>query len=202
MPTPDGPQSATPAAFLPAGCASGTMNVRHTTAPVFDVERVQAAAERAALVARLARGGFFHRRDRDEEAILVERRRSGDARVRMFVEPARPELASRCRVERVDVRAGVAEVDGVAARPFARPERERRPHAALRRERPVDAAALRVERVDRAVLAADEDAAAGDGRLRPGRRRVGKSERPLQRQLRHLLGVSARPAAPIGIACW
>jgi hypothetical protein len=38
------------------------------------------------------------------------------------------------------------------------------------------------------VLAANEDASAGHGWLRPRRRRVGKSDRPLECELRHLRG--------------
>ena len=59
MPTPDGPHSVTPAAFLPAACGSGTMNVRQSDRAGLGVERVEAAAEGAALVALLAGRGFF-----------------------------------------------------------------------------------------------------------------------------------------------
>ena len=80
-------------------------------------------------------------------------------------------------------------------------DRDRRAHAALRGERPHDAAARRVERIDGPVLAADEQASAGDGRLRPRRRRVRKSERPLEMEPRHLLRGQARLLAPAENAC-
>src|SRR6185312_15094196 len=69
-----------------------------------------------------------------------------------------------------------------------RRDRDGRAYAAARAERPADAAARGVERIDGAVLAADEYASKGDSRLRPGGRRVGKSEGPLQRQPRDVGG--------------
>ena len=74
-------------------------------------------------------------------------------------------------------------------------------HAGLRLERPDGAAGRRVERVDEAALAADEQTSADDGRLRARGRRVRKTERPLQRQLRHLRGGEAAVRRPAGSAC-
>jgi hypothetical protein len=91
---------------------------------------------------------------------------------------------------------GVPSAGAGAARLADRANRDRRADAAVRLERPHDAAGPRVERVDDSVLAADEQPSAGDGRLRPGRCRVRKAERPLQTKARHLLGGEA------GVIAW
>ena len=140
----------------------------------------------------------------------MQRQRSGDAGVHVFVDSASPAQLPRGGVQRVDVGARVAEVHGASRARRLVADGQRGADPALRGERPVDAARLRIERVDGAVLAPDEQASTGDGRRRPGRRGVRKPERPLEREPRHVgggqsglvrrliprVGVRRRPACP------
>src|SRR5207247_5449929 len=65
-------------------------------------------------------------------------------------------------------------------------DRDRRAHGGSSREVPVDAASRGVERVDVAALAADEHAAADNGRLSISSDVPWKSERPFELHSRHL----------------
>ena len=110
----------------------------------------------------------------------------------MILEIALPDLLAGGGVERVRVRASVAEVRDVFPRAAgARSNHHARADAALGLERPDDAAALRVERVHRAALAAHEQAAASDRRESAGRVCIREAEGPFERQLRHLIGGEA-----------
>ena len=171
------------------------MYVFQITRPGRRIERAHAAAERAALVARIGALRFLVRRDRHVQTAVMQRRRSGDPRERMVVHLARPHDAAGLGVQRVGVRRGVAEVDERAGGAVARTDRNRRAHAARGAERPVNASGLRVERVDRAVLTADVDAAAatvGDDQATDA---SGKPERPLQREPRDVGGGESRHLA-------
>ena len=112
----------------------------------------------------------------------------------MLFHLARPQRTSGRRVERVDESLLVGEVRRVRALTGAagtRGDGDRRANAAVCGEGPDDASARGVERVHRAVLAADEQPSAGDRRLRPRRRRVGKAEGPLEMQSRDVCGGDA-----------
>src|SRR4029077_15661568 len=113
------------------------------------VERHDAAAEGAAFVGELRGRHFFDRRDRHVQAAVVERRRAGDARERVRVDLLFPDHFTGERVERVDVRFQVADIDRVLVARAA--DARRRAYAGGRLERPVDAARAGVERIQRAV---------------------------------------------------
>ena len=146
------------------------------------VERNDAAAEAAACVSGRP-AAFFVRRCGDVEAAVVERGRAGQPHERMLVDLPAPQQSAGRRVQRVREPFLIRKVRGVGdlpAGPRPSADRDGRAHAAERREGPRDTAARGVERTDRAVLAADKQPAAGNRRLRPGRRRVGETKRPLE----------------------
>ena len=164
------------------------------------VERGDAAAERAALVARLSALTFFaDTGQRHIQPSVVERGGARGAREDVIVQLARPDLATGVGVHRVRRRRAVGEVHGVAAlsvRALVGTDRDGCPDAGLRVVPPVGASRLRVEREDVAALAADEHAVADDGRLRAGGVHTGKPDRPLEFQLRR---VGCRDAALRGV---
>src|SRR5262249_29716440 len=126
------------------------------------------------------------RRHRDIEPVLIQRRRTGNVRRRMRLDVLCPELRARRGVQRVDVRAAIAKIDGRRC-PRGRAENDGGPYAGFRLERPDDATSPRVERSPRAALTPDEHAAAGHGRLRARGIRAWEAERPFQLEFRSVL---------------
>ena len=191
MPAPAGPHCCTPSLFFRArlGLVDGVGLPQHVAG--VGVERRDVAAEGAALVLGASALAFLVQTlHRHEHAAVVVGRRAGDRRGAVIVNLADPDLLAGVRVHRVGVGAGVAEEDRLtrAAGVLVRADRHRGAHAGLRLERPVGAAGLRIERVHLAVLAGDEQAAAGDRRLRARRRHGVIAERPLELQLRQIGG--------------
>ena len=189
MPPPAGPHVCTPDAFLRFRLRLFGDRVRlpdHRSRR--GIERRHAAAERAALVARDASLAFFtDARRRHVDAILIDRQRSGRARVRMIVNLAPPDLAAGVRIDRVRDRGAVREVhrEAVRRRRLVRTHAHRRADAGLRVIAPVLTSPLRVERDDVAAFAGDEHAAAEDRGLRSRGVDAGEAVGPLQLQSRH-----------------
>ena len=159
------------------------------------VERDDAAAESAALVAGRRAGRFFARRHRHVEPPVVKHDRADDARERMRVGLHRPDQRAgrgvdarrRCRSDRRRTRRTRGPCPSSTSA-----DRDRSAHAAFRFEEPVDAAGRRAQRVDLAAPAADEDAAADDRGLRVGVEVAGEPERPFHFQAWHLPRPSGR----------
>ena len=153
------------------------------------VEHHDTATERAAAVARIGGQHFLDRRHRHVETALMQRRRSGDTGPGVALDVPAPELGAGLRIDRIDARAGVTEVQRMAVPQGT--DRDRGSHAGAGGIGPVTAPGLRVQGIDVAVLASDEEPSAGDGRLRPRGGRLGESERPLQGEVRHLVEVES-----------
>ena len=103
----------------------------------------------------------------------------------MVVDAADPDQRAGRGIQRVDealLIGDVCRVNGGSPGANAGTDHNRRAHAGLRRKRPEAAAGGGVERVHRSILAADEQAASGNGRLRPRRRGIREAKRPFQMQ--------------------
>ena len=148
------------------------------------VQRDDAAAEPAALVARNQPRTLFQRRHRYVQPVLEQRGRAGDPRHRVLVDAPAPQRLARIGVNGVHGPGHVAEVRRVAD--VVRRHADRGPDGRAGGEDPVRAPGHGVEGIDVAVRAADEEAPARDHRLRPRLRRLRESERPLERQARHV----------------
>src|SRR5207247_1756937 len=131
------------------------------------VERHDTSAEAAAFVAGYRAGSLFAGRRRHVEPSVVKGRRAGDASERMIVDLRLPDRHAALRVDGVHRTGAIAYERDVARRTVHvdASDRDRRAHGGSSREVPVDAASRGVERVDVAALAADEHAAADNGRL-------------------------------------
>ena len=125
----------------------------------------------------------------------MQRRCSGDTGSRVALDVPAPELRAGLRIDRIDVRTDVTEVQRVAVTPRA--DRDRCSHASAGGIRPVTAPGPCVQGIDVSVLASDEEAPASDGRLRPRGGRLRKPKGPLQREVRHL--VEVEPSALRGL---
>ena len=154
------------------------------------IERNDAAAEAAAGIFRVRGQSLFGGRDRHEQRSADERRRTGDPRRRLIVDTRRPQNFPGHRVQRVDVGVAVADIGGPS--PGILSNRDRRAHQRTGIELPIGAAGGRIERIDVSTLAADEHAAADDGRLGEPKARVGKGERPFELEARHIRGRKLR----------
>ena len=120
--------------------------------------------------------------------------RSGDPGQRIIIDLRFPSKLSGFSVHGVDVRRQVSEVRRVAGPVRRFSDRDRATNSGLGLHHPANTAGLGVERIEIAFPAADIHAACENNRLRARRSRAGKPERPLQLQLRHILGRQARGA--------
>ena len=156
------------------------------------VERQDLAAERAAFVGRFGAGQFFQRGGGHVQPVAQRLGRAGDRGEGMVVHAHFPDPFAGARVERVHVRAAVADIDYVALRVGARQRihHHRRTHAALGLDRPVQAAGLGVDRINPPLERAHEHPPADHGRLR-GPEIHGQAEYPFHLEPRHVLGTQA-----------
>src|SRR5215469_15338749 len=110
----------------------------------------------------------------------------------MLIHFSKPDLFSRRGIDRISVRGCVPEVGSISASPAAKCDCDRAANTALGTVGPIDASCLGIQRIHRAVVAPDEEASTEDGRLRPCRSGIGKTECPLQYQVRDLFGRQPR----------
>ena len=149
------------------------------------LQRDRAAAEGATRIVRVGPGDFFVGRYRHEQGLAHQRRRAGDDRCGVLIDPGRPKLFAGDSVDRMDVAALIAEIGRPAAR--ARTDDDGRSHRPAIVVLPVHASALRIERIDFSALAADEYSPAHYGRLGDRADRAGKPEGPFQFEARYVV---------------
>ena len=114
-------------------------------------------------------------------------------RARMLSGFCFPEQLPRLRIDRVDSRQHVGEVNGVLRRAltFDGSDDWGCANAGISAERPVDATGLRVERIEPRGIASEEDSARGDGGLGVHFGGVGNSKGPLELKAWNLLSSKA-----------
>ena len=188
MGAPDGPCCWAPVLLFVVGCAgSAIVCVFQMRLPCRRVEREQAAAKRAALVAGRQHHRFLVRRHGHVEHSRVQLRRTGDSRGRMRIDFHLPDQRARGRVHRVRIRGLIAEERRqLARRAAARPDDDGAVERRVGFEGPVRAAGTRVQRVRHSRRRGDEHAAAGDRRLSARVLDVAETERPLELEARHV----------------
>ena len=133
----------------------------------------------------MAPADLLEGRNRHEQGPADERRRPGDDRCGVILDPGRPKLFASDSVDCMDLAALVAEIGRPAA--GARTDDDGRTHRPSGVVFPVCASALCIERIDFSALAADEYPAAHYGRLGDRADRAGKAEGPFQFEARHIV---------------
>jgi len=113
----------------------------------------------------------------------------------MIVHVDLPDLRAGSRIQRIDVRFGIAEVGREARTPTL--DADRAAHSGFGLEHPIHAARGGVERIDGSRINTHEYTSCGDGRLGVYGFGSRESESPLQFELRYVRGPRCpRPFGP------
>ena len=155
------------------------------------VQRRDGSGSRAALVAGISGGDDFKRRDRHEQATVVQRRTARAVRGRVPPDPVLPDHRPVRDVDGVGVGPRIHEPGGGASSRTLSDD-DRSPHGCVRLDAPTDTTGGGVQGHDLAEGPADHDGVTHDGRLRTHLPGIGEGECPAEFEVRYFRGVQPR----------